>query len=461
MGLLARALNSIGVGRQDSWANALTGLGGARDKISHHQLYADRVLTVSELEALYYSDDFAATIVDAPVEHAMMLGFAVAEDPDGAAIEALAKWSVAEHVTDAAIWGRLYGGAAVLIGVDNAGDPDEELDIEKIAEGSLQYLIVLDRQDLQIDSRYDDPRDSRYTQPRTYRVQRQNASGLQTQAVIHESRLVFFGGARTGERVRARNQYWDHSVLQRPYKILRDTDANWASVGHIMQSLSQAVFKVKGLISMIAEGDVDTMARRMAIVDMARSVARALVVDADSEDYSQVGAANVTGVSDIIEKNYQRLAAAARMPVTILMGMSPSGMNATGESDMRAWFNRLQVQRTELEPAIIHLADVVLRSEGVHSDGEPVIEWPSFWIMSPTEQAAYRKTIAETDAIYVADGVLLPEEVTVGRWGSGQYSPELDGVVDTDSREAAAEQEIKALLDPAPAPAPDDVPPAP
>lgn len=433
--------------RMDGWFNAITGLGGSKDKTTYHQVYYSPFLQPAELEALYYSNDLAATIVDAPVEQAMMLGFDVSEDTDGLIKDALQKWQADTKVRDAAIWGRLFGAGALLLGV-NRGLMDTPLELEQVRQGDLKYIMVLDRQDIAPVSYYEDPDHEKFGEVEVYQVHKSTASGKLPGKNIHESRLILFGGERTSARMKERNHGFDLSVLQRPYDTLRDSDANWKSIVHVMQGLSQAVFKVQGLINMIAEGDVETMQNRMLIVDMARSVARAMVVDAEMESFEQVGAQNVGGIGEVLEKTFQRLAAAARMPVTILMGMSPSGMNATGESDMRSWFNRLQVQREELDGPLVLLVKIIAATEGLTLPDEPSIVWPSLWQMSPTEKAEHRLQVAQTDKIYIDSGVLLPEEVTVARWGKGEYSDETAGSVDIEAREKLAEEEIKDLLDP-------------
>ena len=53
--------------------------------------------------------------------------------------------------------------------------------------------------------------------------------------------------------------------------------------------------------------------------------------------------------------------------------------------------------------------------------------------MTETETAAYRKTIAETDQIYISNGVLDPAEVAASRFGGDMYSPET--VIDLEARE--------------------------
>ena len=475
---LSRALGFAGsfrdevarVLRLDSWVNTITGLGGSRDRTQRAEVKALCPLQPIELEALYHSNDLAAKIVDRRVRDAMRQGFDVAGD-DGALAAALRAWKVGPKVAEADIWGRLYGGGAVLLGMsERLGLPDEPLDLAKMQAGDLQYLLVLDRLALTIEDTITDRADPEFGEVRTYRISTTGETGDQvlSGSLVHASRLVFFGGALTSERVKARyNAGFDLSVLQRPHDILRDADQSWRSVMLLIQDLSQAVFAVDGLIDMIAEGEADTMYQRMEVVDMSRSVARAVVIDAESERFEHKGAVNVTGVPPLLLLIFQRLAAAADMPMTIFLGMSPGGMNATGESDTRGWYDVVQSERDDrLAPGLQILARVVGIHEGIDVDESPEIVWPPLWQPTPSEKADLDKKDAETDKIRIDSGVLEPEEVTLAKF---QDDPIYKDVIDFAGRESALQEPdpeppptlIPDPNAPPPAPDPNAPPPAP
>lgn len=415
--------------RTDSWMNAITGLGtSAFDKRTHHQISALRRLSPIELDHIYHCDDMAARIVNAVVEHSLMLSYEIEQDDDGRIKEERLRWNLDSKIEEVAKWGRLFGGAAIWIGAD-IGRQEEPLDPDMIGEGQLDFLLVLEGpNDMAPVTYYRDPKHPKFGEPEIYSVHRTTAEGItlggqSLGAHVHESRLVFFTGSDTSYRQRQNNGGWHHSVLQRPYQILRDMDANWQSFSRLMDNASQAVYKIKGLVDMIAEGQSEIMQDRMTIVELARSMARAVVLDAELEDFGQIGAQNFSGASEAMEKTFQRLAAAVPMPVTILMGMSPAGLNATGESDMRSWFNTVQTyRRDDLEPQVRTLTKIIAANAGVPLGEEPKVEWPSLWQMAPSEEADHRLKVAQRDAIYESLGVLTGPQIAKARWESGTYS---------------------------------------
>lgn len=463
---LSRAFRGLGDWsyRLDAWINALTGLGGVRDRTTSAAFYNFTPLHPTELEAMFHSEDLAERIVAAVVRDALRQGFTIVGDDDGAFAAAARKWGVLAKIGEAATWGRLYGGSAILVGTgDETGPMDSPLDVDTMGEGSLLYLLVLDRQNLTIEDYYTDPEEPKFGQPRTYRITH-SASNGQTflGEAVHESRLIVFGGALTSERIRQRNGGWDLSVLQRPYNVLRDTDQSWRSIMNLLQDLSQAVMKVDGLIDMIAEGEKDTMLQRMEVVDMARSVARAVVIDAESEDFQHVGAANITGVEPTMMMIFQRLAAAAEMPMTRLFGMSPAGLNATGENDIRGWYDTVQSFREDrLTPPLQRLLTIVGKSEGILDEGEvPEVEWPSLWQLTPAEEDDRELKRATTAKTWIDAGVLLPEEVAMAEFAT---NPRYAEILDMDIRKARLEQEAELAENPPPPPVPGapGAPPAP
>ncbi len=406
--------------RLDSWINLQTGLGGSRDRSRAAQLYDYSPLTVEECDVLFHAHDLPARIVEALPLEALREGLSLGSPELDKAAE---RWRLARVVTDAAIWGRLYGGAAVYIGLkDIRGRQDEPIN-GTIGRGDLAFLHVVDRGDLH----------ALDTEP-SGRVRMYGIKGSR----VHPSRLVLFHGARTGARAREQNGGWDLSVLQRPLDVLRDADQSWRSVMNLLGDLSQAVFKVRGLIDMITDGRKDVILDRMEVVDVARSVARAVVLDAESESFEHVGAANLTGVEPLLVRVFQRVAAAAQMPLTVLMGVSPAGLNATGESDLRIWYASAESYRREIEPQVMRLGRIIAATEGLAPPTE--ITWPALWTPTDLEVAQLELAQAQADQIRITTEVVTPEEVAQVRYGGESW----ESAVDLEARA------IEPLAEPAP-----------
>lgn len=448
---LKRTLSRGSQQRADGWVNPTSGQGTTRDKSRGSLFYRDALLSPVDCENLYVFNDLAATIVDAIVDDALREGFTLeveAEDPEESpdpaknqekikAITAqLSDLDATAKIREGAIWGRLYGGRSgvAILGPSGLSTP--------LTHGeAVVALIPVDRQEITPASYYTDALDPLYGTPQTYQITPKQSGAASQPRILHASRLIEFRGDLAPKSVKVENEGCDLSVLQRVYDTLRTTDGNWQSVCAMLQDMSQSVIKLKGLIdSVSAVGDAE-LSTRMAKLDTMRSVYRSIVLDSEGEDFSHVERSALAGIPDLVDRSWTRLAAAARMPVTRLYGLSPAGMNATGESDRRFWYDRVRAYRLDmLAPAILELA--------THLD--PSTKWrvcfPDLEKPTPEVEADRRLKVANADKIYLDAGVVLPQEVAISRWGSGKFSPET--TIDLEPRETSLESDLEDMEDP-------------
>lgn len=467
-------LITLATDRADSWMNALTGLGNAlRDKLASTQFMGNAHLSEEQLEALYHDDDMAARICEALPEEALRKGYFLNVENDeesdlpSKAREYERRLGFGSALLDGAVWGRVFGGAVVYLGIDDGQAEDKP--VNEAAIKSIRWATVLTRRDLQPVEWYGDPtKDVKFGEPKLYEISSvpvtptgvtgEGPRGL-IGVRIHESRLLRFEGTRTSLRRRIANKGWSDSVLQKCHETLMQFGVNWQGVAHLMQDAAQGVFKIDGLIDMIASGDKDTMQRRMELVEMSRSVARALVLDAEREDFHREEY-SFSGVPDVLRSFMLRLAAAARMPVTVLMGQSPAGLNATGENDTRLWYDSVQAYQTHsLAPQVSRFYELMFAAQDF--EGERPDEWEirfeSLWQMTPLEQATLEKTVADKDKILIDSGMALAEELTLNRFKARGFSQETQ--LDLDARREMLKAEIelaksKAGEEPGPPPPP-------
>ncbi len=428
---LARATDSIAarlplLRRVDAWYNEVTGFGTTRDKTTYGRAAFGPVLSVEDLDALYNYNDMAARIVDIVPDDVYSLGFGI-ETGEPALDEVLKDkfdaLAVPERFADGMRWGRVFGGGAVLIGADDGKDASLPLNIERAED--IKYLYDFDRRVLHPNTFYTDFGNPKMGQTETYLVWNQTQTGG-AQIVVHESRLIMFGGATTGRQEKLLNQGWDLSVLQRPHEVLRQFDTGWKSVEILLTDAHQTVMKMSGLADIVGSpGGMETLQRRAMLTDLYRSVMRAIVIDAGTKDEPAESmerqAVSFEAIPQVLDKVMIRMSAAADVPVTRLMGQSPAGLSATGESDLRWHYGRMESERTRRqEPKVRQLALLWLQTRAGKAAAKTLpksinVKWPSLWNDTPLNEATRRKTIAETDAIYITAQAFTPDEVALTR----------------------------------------------
>jgi phage-related protein (TIGR01555 family) len=319
---------------------------------------------------------------------------------------------------EAITWGRLYGGCLLVIGAEQ-GLPSTPLNVAKVRD--VKFLNVVDRRFASVNTYYSDPFAPNYGEIETYRVNGLNG----TSTIVHETRVIRFDGVRVDAMKRRELGGWSLSVLQRPYDVMRTFATAFQAAGVLTADASQAVFKLKGLFEMIASGEKDRLQTRMQMVDMQRSSARAVLLDADGEDFQRIKT-DFTGYPEMLDRLMMRLASSIDMPVTILMGRSPAGQNATGDSDFQHWYDSISAfQANDLTEKLLRVFTILSKGE-LSEDAE--IEWCN--LSEPTEEqrATTTKTLAEADALYIDKGVVIPEQIAIARFGSGQGRIAVDEV---------------------------------
>jgi phage-related protein (TIGR01555 family) len=435
----------------DGFENALTGAGTSRSKTAAATYVRNDLLQPFDLETLFQDNDLAYTIVTKPVEDALRCGFGIergegedAHEDQEAIQEELKRLGAMDALTDAAAFGRLFGGAGVILGVRGAGALSAELDDELATK--VEAIYPFDRQDLA---------------PLTWRTNGSVETYLWTQPVmgaavaprvVHASRLILFPGATTTRRVRNNNHGWDLSVLQRVYEVLRSFDGMFSSVDSMFSDASQAVFKLQGLIASLAEADGTgdaSIQTRLALMDMTRSTGKAVVLDAGDEsgvggeEFEVIDRSTLGTLAPMLEQYYVRLAAAARMPLTVLLGMSPAGMDATGEGDMILYYNSVDIYRRRvLQPRIERLVRLVARGLKLEEPEELTICWPELARPKPLDVATAEKMAIDSVVALILNQVATPEEVALSL---KKIAPGLKLHLDPEPRLAAMTEAMTEL----------------
>lgn len=461
------------VSRADSWINAMTGLGTLRDKLMHAQVVPGAKLGDGTLETLFNDDDIARRVITKLPREATRRGFEIVlegdddgEDADPEADadvvrlmeDSLAKLDAVPKLRDAWIWARLYGGGGVFVGADDGLEVAQPLNESAIR--SIRFLNVVKRTQLTIKQRYEDLTSPLYGEPEIYTAHAARTplgSVARTGIDIHASRMIMFRGARTAQLTNESVTGWDDSVLQTVFAALQQSATGWQSVAHLMTDASQGVLKVANLVDLIATGGQEALRTRIAMMDLARSVCRAILVDAERESFERVST-SFTGLPEVMDRLMMRVASAAEMPVTLLFGRSPAGLNATGESDIRGWYDVVaDAQNDELRPRLERLLRLMFSAKDSPTRGRVPerwsVEFAPLWQPTDRELAETKKITVDSYVALVGAGIMTDAEAGIG------LAPDFP-CISAEHRQELMEADLEEGLRPSevgkPEPEPDD-----
>lgn len=423
--------------REDGWTNLLTGMGTRVDRTQLTRMGAVQPLDRAQLAAIYRCDGIGRKIVDLVPQEGTREWIDVEGDPSGELAYALDEIHAKQRCRDLWRWARLYGGAVMVMGIDDGGT--FEMPLNEASIRRVVFLRVYDRHQVSwTDQDLDpDPESESYGEPQIYTVQPYSGGAPYR---VHRSRLIVMQGAAIPERDRIRNNGWGDSVLLPVYEALRNMGTGYNAAANILGDFVQTVLSVTNLSDLIASGREDLIRKRLHLIDLSRSVLNTILLDAE-EQYSKQ-ASSVAGLGDVLDRLGALISGITGIPQTKLFGRSPAGLNATGESDVRNWYDEVKdEQEDKLLPVLNRLKDLIVASrEGPWRGREPAegltICFRPLWQMTQEQEAAYRLNVAQADKIYLETGVLDPSEVALSRFGGDTYSAETQ--IDVASRQMEA-----------------------
>jgi phage-related protein (TIGR01555 family) len=356
------------------------------------------------------------------------------------------------RVAELGAMARTCGGGALFPVLDGAvGDLSEPLDLDGPRILAVRAIHLFEPRELSAISYYDDITHPKFRKPNLYRV---NAIGYgrATMTVIHESRLaIMYGDRVSSEDLPGQHDGWGDGKLTPVEEIIHDYGLAWGSAATILHNFSERVQAVEGLMKILANRDgASILTANLKRMDMLRSTLRTRITDAAATVTES--AKSVAGLSDMLIQMAQLVSGAGDIPMTRLFGMSPAGMNATGEFDLLGIHERVAAEQSGVYTPIVEwlLRLILLSADGPTKGKEPDvwgIEWKPLKQQTETEIATTRKTVAETDVMYVDMGV-PPEQILKSRFGGDTYSMETTvDFADLETQMAAREQERKEMAE--------------
>ena len=353
----------------DRLINLVTGVGDPmRDKTAASQFIAAD-LSPSEAISLYRTSWMARAIVDEPA-HDMTRAWRSwnGSETDIAAItEAEQALNLRGLVHNAVQMARLVGRAAIYIGTGhNAASA-----LGAMNTGGIKYLHVFRGDELTGENRETDLAHPNFGSHRDY-IYDPGGSGAE-RITIHHSRLIWFKGASD-----PCDPAGGISVLHHCRQAIIDCETLLAHILALVGEAKLDVIKVQGLAEKLSRADQTRKlsARFSEGLALKSILGVTLIGDGEEWDRKQVDFAHLEGLA---AQRLKIVSAAARMPATKLLGQSPAGMNATGESDLRNYYDMISGrQETGLRTALARLDELFLAHAGVDVDPSGY-QWNSIW----------------------------------------------------------------------------------
>lgn len=367
------------------------------------------------LTTLYRENWLAKRIIDMPCEDMTRSWYSLGGEFSPEELDRLrrleARHEIRREITDGIRWARLYGGACALMVIRGQENQlSQPLEAAQIAPGDFQGLLVRDRVDgvtpsLELESDLDDP-DFGY--PLYYDFTTEELGQLR----VHHSRVIRFTGRNLPRRLEVAEQYWGDSELEHIWEELQKRNATSGNIARLVFQANVTTLKMSDFGETLALGTDRQRRQVLAAMEeqnrLRDSFGLQLLSAGDSYENHPY---SFSGLSDVYEAFMMDMAGAAGIPATRLFGRSPQGMNATGESDMKNYYEMIgQMQERHLRPALEKLLPVMAMSCWGWLPENLDIRFPSLMTTSPREMADIRAQNIESLVKAVGAGLLSPQE---------------------------------------------------
>lgn len=227
---------------------------------------------------------------------------------------------------------------------------------------------------------------------------------------VHRSHLVYMPGLP-----RPRSQVMpilglDLSVPQAYWERARDLGIAMGSAAIQAMEHGLKVLNIADGRTMLAgaamdlQGPQSDFAAAMELFDKSSSTLKTAVTTGNNTLTRLEG--TLAGYADVVRLQYEQLGAIERVPLTVMLGLTPTGLGSDDIAARRQYEGFItRHRRSRCNGAMRRIYDIVLGP-----DLKRTVVWPALYPPTPTERAALSLQLAQRDNILRAIGAITADE---------------------------------------------------
>jgi phage-related protein (TIGR01555 family) len=315
-----------------------------------------------------------------------------------AAFDTLQLWEGANATTK---WGRLYGGAIGVYLID--GQPlHTPLRLETVAPGRFKGILALNR--WQVEPSLEDlvtDLGPNLGLPKYYRVL-SNAPALRGKT-IHHSRVFRIIGAELPYQQAVNENLWGCSVYEQVYDRMIAFDSGTMGAAQLLHKAHLRTVKIDGYRDLLASGGQFLSAFNMMMAQLrAGQTSEGLTILDSKDEFVPHNISISSGIPETLLQLIQQVSGAIETPLVRLLGQSPAGLNATGDSDWRNYYDGIKKrQKRVLNAPVKTIVQLVAQNEKIKLPKNWGFTFRSLWQMTDKEKGE----INERDTLTVLEAM--------------------------------------------------------
>ncbi|MBE1237485.1 DUF1073 domain-containing protein [Phaeovibrio sulfidiphilus] len=320
---------------------------------------------------------------------------------------ALGAFGLQDVFAEAARMIGYFGGCLVFIDTGTS-DPDVlrlPLDHHPLSfpKGALQRFTLIEPGTVSpgvCDTR--NPLSEDYYRPVTWKI----AGTLE----VHRSRFLYFSAGDLPARIRPSYNFFGVPMAEVALDYVAHFTETRAAAARLLTKFSRLIFKTN--MNDVLSGGLGTdMERRIQYAIDHWTNDDLFIIDKEDEDVIKVES-TLGGVTEIVRQSLEMVAAIFRVPVMKLLGISPSGLNATGDADLRNFHENVgHLQEKQLNAPLEKALDVLQLHLFGEIDPALTFEWRPLEEQNEAELARIDELAARTLALGVEAGAITAQEM--------------------------------------------------
>lgn len=326
------------------------------------------------------------------------------------------------------------GGAFIFIRTegDDGDTPDLSLPLRlnnncaELEEGSNLGFVVVDPINVSpLEYNTTDPLRSDYFTPQRWFVLGRN---------VHASRLVTMYANEPPQLLKPAYNFLGIPQAQILWDYVMHWNACRVTAQEMMRKMSLLIYYTNAQERMASMNGVSELDTVMQMLQHYRDNNSIFLANSDTDrvDNVQVG---IGGVTDVVRQAQEMIAAVNRTPAVKLFGISPSGFNATGESDLRNYNDHIKSQQELYRPAVTRCLKAIQLATFGEIDPKITFDWNELDMDNEASQAG------TFNARVTAISTLLDRNVISAEEARDAIKTEKSGHLDFLSDEAPRPQD--------------------
>lgn len=226
---------------------------------------------------------------------------------------------------------------------------------------------------------------------------------------IHKSRFLYFAPNQVPVILRPAYNFFGIPAAQQVLDYVAHFTKTREAAQRLLTKFSLTVFK-SDMSTVLSGGASTNFDMRMQYLAQWRDNDMILAIDKEKEDVVKLETP-LSGVIDVPRQALEFVSMIFRMPVTKFLGISPAGMNATGESDMRNYYDHVESKQEKiLRRPLDKALDVVQLHLFGEIDPEIKADFAPLSDEDDSAKALTQKTKADRLVVLVQGGIISEDE---------------------------------------------------